>query len=180
MCHSLLGAAVYQVLIQSKIITTAIFSAILLKKNPSAMQWLSVCGLFFGVAIVQLSFGLTTTTSHTINYAIGLLSIIISTFTSGFAGVYFEKVMKSSKLSMWTLNVQMSFVSIIIALATCFGKDSQIIMAEGFFRGYDPMVLAVIFLQVFFKFYLCLRVWCLYTVLAAHYFMDLHFLYSFV
>ena len=39
---------------QLKILTTALFSVVLLSKQLSKQQWIALCVLFAGVAIVQL------------------------------------------------------------------------------------------------------------------------------
>ena len=87
-----LPAQVYQVLIQSKIITTALFSYILLNKQHTSLQWSSIVLLALGVCIVQLSFptaAVAATNVITNNYVVGFVAVLVSCFTSGFAGVYF-------------------------------------------------------------------------------------------
>jgi multidrug transporter EmrE-like cation transporter len=54
---SCLSAPVFQVLYQMKIITTAVFSVIILTKRLSPMQWGSIMALTLGVVLVQLSQG---------------------------------------------------------------------------------------------------------------------------
>ena len=50
-----LDAATHQLLYQLKILTTAIFSVLLLKKSLSPTQWTSLCLLCLGVGLVQSS-----------------------------------------------------------------------------------------------------------------------------
>lgn len=57
---TLLDAATFQVTYQFKIITTALFSVWLLKRTLSLTKWVSLGLLTFGIAIVQLSDGKTT------------------------------------------------------------------------------------------------------------------------
>ena len=52
---SQLSAPVFQVMYQMKIITTAVFSVIMLSKHLLPSQWLSIITLAVGVALVQLS-----------------------------------------------------------------------------------------------------------------------------
>ncbi len=165
-----LPADVYQVLIQAKIITTAIFSAVLLNKRYSWIQWSSVFALAMGVGLVQLSltgggaasaatalFPTSPTqsvsrnfqfalSSKDINFAVGIPSVLISTLTSGFAAVYLEKMLKR-KEGFWARNIQLSGVSLMIALVGAFVKDAGQIAAKGFFFGYNPLVLGVVLTQ---------------------------------
>jgi UDP-sugar transporter A1/2/3 len=38
---------------------------------------------------------------------IGLISVLLACFSSGFAGVYFEKILKGSPCSVWIRNIQL-------------------------------------------------------------------------
>lgn len=138
------AAGVYQTLIQTKIITTALFTSILLKRHHTLAQWASILTLAIGVAVVQLSFGITGGARTT---AIGLTAIAVSAITSGFAGVYTEKVIKQTPTSLWVRNIQMTLISLFLALGASIGKDFGAISKYGFFSGYDPLVMTTIFLQ---------------------------------
>ena len=101
-----LDAATYQVCYQLKILTTALFSAVLLQRTFSCMKWISLVVLTVGVAIVQLS-GSSDSNQHAANSDhhdavrvladqveshnrfIGLVAVICAACTSGFSGVYF-------------------------------------------------------------------------------------------
>lgn len=37
----------------------------------------------------------------------GLMAVLIACFSSGFAGVYFEKILKETKQSVWIRNIQL-------------------------------------------------------------------------
>jgi uncharacterized membrane protein YhaH (DUF805 family) len=112
---SCLSAAVFQVLYQMKIITTAVFSVLLLAKRLTNLQWVSILALAVGVALVQLSQHSSHGDAAKTNSIAGLISVMLSCLTSGFAGVYFEMVLKSSKASIWLRNVQLSLLGIAIA-----------------------------------------------------------------
>jgi UDP-sugar transporter A1/2/3 len=85
---------------------------------------------------------------------------------SGFAGVYFEKILKGSQTTLWVRNIQMGIPSIILALVGVMTsavnikktfivfaliivkcKDSEIVRSKGFFYGYNTVVVVVIVLQ---------------------------------
>jgi len=111
---SCLSAPVFQVLYQMKIITTAVFSVFILSKSISYYQWLSIFALSFGVAIVQLSqFHYSKDGTERSNSFLGLLSVMMGCITSGFAGVYFELVLKGSKVSLWIRNIQLAIIGIL-------------------------------------------------------------------
>lgn len=50
-----LDAAVYQVTIQLKVVTTAVFMMVILDRKFSCRRWLAIILLFCGVAIVQVT-----------------------------------------------------------------------------------------------------------------------------
>lgn len=116
---SCLSAAVFQVLYQMKIITTAMFSVLLLAKRLQSHQWISILALAVGVALVQLS-QLSSSGQEKSNSVAGLISVLLGCLTSGFAGVYFEMVLKSSKASIWLRNIQLSLIGMAMgAVSTC-------------------------------------------------------------
>lgn len=115
---SCLSAPVFQVLYQMKIITTAIFSVLILSKRLTGGQWGSIVALAVGVALVQLS--QTQSSSDKENSIAGFLSVILGCCTSGFAGVYFEMVLKSSNVSIWMRNIQLSVIGIFFSAVRLF------------------------------------------------------------
>lgn len=144
-----LDAASYQVLYQLKILTTAIFSATMLGRRFSATKWASLVILTCGVAIVEISGTSDSDTSENKdqNRFVGLVAVISAACTSGFSGVYFEKILKGSEVTLWIRNIQMGIFSIAIAFVTAFVTDSTEISQKGFFVGYSPIVVTVITVQ---------------------------------
>lgn len=48
------------------------------------------------------------------NPVVGMTAVIVSCLMSGFAGVYFEKILKGSPQSVWLRNVQLGFLGTIL------------------------------------------------------------------
>ena len=113
-----LEAATFQVSYQMKILTTAAFSVVLLRKRLSPTKWLALLFLAIGVGIVQIQGGgsRSSETSHDMNAVKGFLAVVAACFTSGLAGVYFEMVLKNSPADLWVRNVQLSLFSLLPAL----------------------------------------------------------------
>ncbi|KAK6176238.1 hypothetical protein SNE40_014558 [Patella caerulea] len=147
-----LDAATFQVTYQLKILTTAIFSVFMLKRELAKLQWVSLLVLFAGVSIVQLQTDNNTktpTVGVTQNPFTGLVAVIISCVLSGFAGVYFEKILKGTRQSVWIRNIQLSVFGVIVGLFTMEIKDGTIVHEKGFYFGYTWLVCLVIALQSF-------------------------------
>lgn len=146
-----LDAATFQVGYQAKILTTAVFSVIMLGKSISKTQWLSLILLTIGVSLAQLSAQKSDENSNLKeNSTYGFVAVILAACTSGFSGVYFERILKSTNnTSLWIRNVQMGFPSIIIALLAVFlnTHDRNQVYQMGFFYGYNYITMIVIFLQ---------------------------------
>jgi hypothetical protein len=66
---------------------------------------------------------------------------------SGLAGVYFEKILKNSKVSIWVRNIQLGMFGTFFALITCWLSDYDSIKEHGFFFGYTHLVWANILIQ---------------------------------
>ena len=145
-----LSAPVFQVCYQMKIITTALFSVVLLNRHISSLQWGSVVALTVGVALVQIS-QQNGGNDERSNSMLGLMAVVVGCLTSGFAGVYFEMVLKSSRASIWVRNIQLSFIGIFMATGGCLLKDyDNIFPKEGgiqFLKGYNHIVWNVILFQ---------------------------------
>ncbi|RDX56788.1 hypothetical protein OH76DRAFT_1477358 [Lentinus brumalis] len=115
-----LEAATFQVSYQMKILTTAAFSVVLLRKKLSPTKWLALFFLAVGVGIVQIqtgsSSGHSSSNGHDMNAFKGFMAVVMACFTSGLAGVYFEMVLKNSQTDLWVRNVQLSLFSLLPAI----------------------------------------------------------------
>lgn len=111
---------------------------------------MSLVILTIGVAIVQVS---GSGDYHTHNAAdkhnrlVGLVAVLCAACTSGFSGVYFEKILKGSQTSLWIRNVQMGLPSVIIAYITVQMKDAAAVAEHGFLGGYTKSVWTVVTVQ---------------------------------
>ena len=166
-----LDAAVFQVTYQTKILTTAIFSVLLLRRKLSRHKVVALFVLTLGVSLVQLD---KVEENSSKSYQeqsrwVGVLAVLGACCTSGFGGVYFELVLKPRPSSepppggglggrihppppreppsVWAKNVQLSAFALLIALVASFVKDHDAILAGGFFQGYSPLVVLVVMLE---------------------------------
>jgi UDP-sugar transporter A1/2/3 len=103
------SAPLFMVLYQSKLVTTAIFFTFMLSKRLSIKEWCAVILLSIGVSMVESS--QHDILPHHASNVIGMISVAFACMTSGFAGVYYEKVLKTSNSSIWMLNIQLSMMS---------------------------------------------------------------------
>jgi len=107
-----------------------------------------------------------------IDYYLGLCAVCCATMTSGFAGVYNEKLMKDGKqLSLFIRSIQLSIYtfpyctcrlmnaikfylffkgifSILFAVIGAAIKDGDRIYALGFFYGFDKLTWFIVVIQV--------------------------------
>ena len=78
-----------------------------------------------------------------------LVAVLVSCFMSGFAGVYFEKILKGTRQSVWLRNIQLGALGVVIGLITMYANDGAKVSEKGFFHGYDSVVWFVVCLQSF-------------------------------
>ena len=156
---SKLSVPVYQITNQGKLVTTAFISRIMLKKEITITQYLAIFILSVGVAMVhiseyQLNSGGTTDTfpgenvkHHVENQWLGLAAVFASCLTSGFAGVYFELVLKSTSQSVYCRNFELAFFSCIFSGLYMLWKDFHEILEKGIFQGFDWLVVLIVVMQ---------------------------------
>ena len=123
----------------------------MLRKTLTQRQWVALVILFVGISIVQLqpetSKQHTHDTTNKQRPLLGLFAVIVSCLMSGFAGVYFEKILKGTKQSIWLRNVQLGVLGTVIGFITMELKEGEKVRDMGFFYGYDLLVWVVICLQ---------------------------------
>ncbi|XP_070562848.1 UDP-N-acetylglucosamine transporter-like [Ptychodera flava] len=147
-----LDAATYQVTYQLKILTTAMFSVLMLGKKLNTLKWVSLVMLMAGVALVQMPAEDSSTEEKslsTTSQVVGLIAVLSACFSSGFAGVYFEKILKGTKQSIWLRNIQLGVFGTLFGLLGVFWYDGEAVKTNGFLQGYNNMTWVVISLQAF-------------------------------
>nr|KAG5705600.1 hypothetical protein BaRGS_034798 [Batillaria attramentaria] len=145
-------AATFQVTYQLKILTTAVFSVVMLGKRLSRPQWVSLFFLFIGVSIIQVqstspSKSSVATSPNAQSPVKGLAAVIICCCLSGFANVFFEKLLKGGNQSVWLRNIQLGASGTILGALTVWIHDGSKIQTQGFLYGYDYVVWTVVALQ---------------------------------
>ena len=153
----LLSPTVYMVCSQSKILASAFWSILLLKSRINTEQSMALVMLVCGMILVQscdkqLSLNPSTESNDLQRYKTlkGLISVLGAAFTSGFAGAYLEKIYAKSvtrKRSIWFRNTQLACYSLPVAFLLTFYRDGTRLASNGFFQGYDAIVLVVVVLQ---------------------------------
>ena len=163
-----LDAVTFRVTHQLKILTTVLFSFLLLGTTISPRQWLSLVLLAMGVALVQAAGPLGAESrkdrltsliqddirlkASASNVVKGLMAVAAASLIFGLTCVYFGKLVKASMatVSLWTRNVQLSFFSLLPALFTgVLWQDGASVSRDGFFAGYSPIVWLITGLQAF-------------------------------
>ncbi|KWU46543.1 nucleotide-sugar transporter [Rhodotorula sp. JG-1b] len=158
-----LDVPTFQVTYNLKILTTALFSVILLRRRLSPKKWFALLFLAAGVGVVQLQSSAAAGSSsnhggHEMNQAKGLLAVMCACMTSGLAGVYFEMVLKGSKADLWIRNVQLSFFSLLPAVMAVFAPEVTLfggaakppapIQSQPIFANFGWWAWAVVSIQV--------------------------------
>jgi len=124
----LLDAATYTVAYQTKTIWSGIFSVFLIGRALTANKWVGLAMLSLGVGVVQLS-GVSKAkaadaqeggANEVSRRATGFFVILSAAALSSMAGVYFEKILKGSRASLWTRNLQLAFYSVLTAFVPLY------------------------------------------------------------
>jgi len=123
---------------QLKILTTGLFTRVLLRRQLGPRRWLALVLLTVSVAVVQLARASPAGDAGEQNVPLGLAVVAVACVLAGFAGVYLELVLKESPISLWVRNIHLAVLSLVVAAlvvaATPEARDS--LRACGFFAGY--------------------------------------------
>ena len=97
-----LDAAPFQAVNQFKVVTTAIVTVIFFKRCIKPLQWVAIVSLMGGLMLVVLSnLKEGAAKTHDTNPILGYAATLGICALSGIAGVYFEHVLKGSKVSLF-------------------------------------------------------------------------------
>ena len=147
----------FAVLSQMKILTTAGFSVVLLGKRLIRNQWIALGLLAIGVGVVQVQSLYATGAGPAYRQGVdpvkGFLAVFSACFTSGLAGVWFEKVLKGTPTDLWVRNVQLSLFSLPPALLPVLFNNSAsqqgaFVQPRSVFHNFTALTWLVIFIQV--------------------------------
>lgn len=171
-----LDAATYTVTYQTKIVWSGLLTVVLLRRKLSPNKWVGLMLLTAGVAAVQVSgmtsdkaaaevsegegadseelsveeSGMSESETAASLRIFGLVMILAAAACSSLAGVYFEKILKDVKVSIWTRNLQLAGYSVLAGLLTLLvGSDGSAVSRDGFFHGYTSMTWACICMNAF-------------------------------
>lgn len=162
-----LDAATFQVLYQGKLLTTAVCSVIFLGKRLSTIQLYSILLLSAGVACASIPSANRSSRKHSIvphprqqSHSLGVGAVSVACLISGFAGVLTESLLKKTQCEkndsnvtednssfLWLRNFQISLAGLIFATVGVFVIDRKTILTNGFWYGYNGIVLTTIVLQ---------------------------------
>ena len=156
MANTYLPAALFQVTYQGKTFVVALLSVLMLGSRLSRAKWFGIVGLAMGVCFVQLSRSQDNVSKQAADeegagsglLLLGLGYVIAAALCSGFANVYFEKMIKvpanapvardakdgaggaaapsqpTKKPNIWIRNVQLALFTIMIGIPTAFMSPS--------------------------------------------------------
>ena len=161
-----LAPAVYTCASQLKILTSACFAVVLLRRALSAQQWFALALLGAGVALVELQASPSAHGSahEAIDHSktlYGLIAVTSQCLLSGFATTLFERKLKQSKptaaptvalspaveslsRSIWIRNIQLSGFGVLMAFALAMVTTGPF----GFFEGLSGFACLVLAQQV--------------------------------
>eukprot|EP00558_Chaetoceros_sp_UNC1202_P002977 CAMPEP_0197234280 /NCGR_PEP_ID=MMETSP1429-20130617/2060_1 /TAXON_ID=49237 /ORGANISM="Chaetoceros sp., Strain UNC1202" /LENGTH=387 /DNA_ID=CAMNT_0042692645 /DNA_START=83 /DNA_END=1246 /DNA_ORIENTATION=+ len=118
------SAGIFTICAQLKILTTATFSTLMLNRKYSWTKWRALLTLIIGVLLfsepVWNKAGILQSSDDDGNVILGTLAVLTEVTLSGFASIYFEKVVKTDpegqNLNIWERNFQLALGSFPVYL----------------------------------------------------------------
>lgn len=143
-----IGAGTFTIFSQCKILTTATFSSIILKRQYSWARWRALVALMLGVLLFSEPIWNDPENYETREGAqplLGTAAVLTEVTLSGFASIYFEKVIKidPEQMGIWERNFQLALGSFPIYLGfIIYDKGGD----AGFGGGWSIVALILSFL----------------------------------
>lgn len=123
----------------------------MLKKRLPLWQWFSLFLFYLLLVLTKLdkiqdykSLKLSKTDA-----VLGLTAVLMCVWTSSYAGVYYERLLKIEKMDFLLINVQISFYSFLFGTITCVLYNRHLIFEDGLFYGFSAYSWVYIFLSAF-------------------------------
>eukprot|EP00934_Nitzschia_sp_Nitz4_P009263 Nitzschia sp. Nitz4//scaffold30_size153850//129794//131036//NITZ4_002794-RA/size153850-augustus-gene-0.76-mRNA-1//-1//CDS//3329547312//9253//frame0 len=143
-----ISAGMFTIFAQCKILTTATCSSIILGRQYSWTKWRALVALMMGVLLFSEPIwgNPENRKSHGgANAVVGTLAVLAEVTLSGFASIYFEKVIKTDplQLNIWERNFQLALGSFPVYLAFMLHGGGG---KAGFFGGWSLVALLLSFL----------------------------------
>ena len=152
-----ISAGMYAICSQLKVLTTAIFSSVMLNRSYSYVKWRALLSLMLGVLLfsepvwyyVDHADKKGTSASSTTDIAgaafLGTIAVLTEITLSGFASIYFEKVIKKDpeQMTIWDRNYQLALGSFPIYALFIFWDGGN----DGYYLGgwsYVTVILALL------------------------------------
>ena len=136
-----IGAGLFTIFAQLKIFSTAMMSAIVLRRSYSSARWRALVSLTLGVFLFSEPIWNADSGGKSVaggSTMLGCGAVLIEVSLSGFASIYFEKVVKNDaeQMTIWERNFQLAMWSFPIYLGfILFEGGGQ----AGFLGGWSTM-----------------------------------------
>lgn len=134
-----IGAGMFTIFAQTKILTTALCSAMILKRSYSWARWRALLSLVMGVLLFSEPIWgdpANRVANEGGSVIIGTAAVLIEVTLSGFASIYFEKAIKTDplQLGIWERNFQLALGSFPVYLLFIIGEGGG---EAGIFGGWS-------------------------------------------
>lgn len=140
---SVMGGAAYQILLQSKLIITALIMWVLSGQGQTPMQWNVLLTIVLGMSAFVLVDKDGKGSSSGSFQPIGLLFVVAKVFFSCLCAVLTEKYLKRYKdLPLYAQVAQLKFAWLWVSLALTMAFDKGVVQ-HGFFWGWDRRTVVV-------------------------------------
>jgi UDP-sugar transporter A1/2/3 len=114
---------VYQTIQQSKLLMTALFSIVILKKNICLEKWFYMCSIVFGMVLVVCEDALYIQREY--YYILGLFGVFISSCLSSFTSVCFENILRQYDIIDTNICLSLTTLCIVAPMHHLYDNDLQ-------------------------------------------------------